>query len=61
MGQSLIFGWIYGTMNPGEGPSKGTPPCVDLLLFHPQSPGRVQVLGQRSKMTLHVQGQVIGA
>lgn len=61
MGQSLIFGGICGAANPGEGPSEGKPPCVDLLLFYPQPPGRVQVLGQGSKMTLHVQGQVIGA
>lgn len=45
----------------GRGSIQGNTTLCDLVLFHPQSPGRVQVLGQCSKMTLHVQGQVIGA
>jgi hypothetical protein len=36
-------------------------PCVDPLLFCLSVPGRIQVPGQSSKMTLHVQGQVVRA
>lgn len=61
MGQSLILWWICGAKSPDKGSSEGKPPCVDPFGFQPQSLGKVQVPALGSKMTLHMQGQVIGA
>ena len=45
-GQPLIFREVCGAACPGEGPSEGKPPCVDPVLFRPQSLRRSKCQGR---------------